>query len=305
MGAQDKIELLSVSLLNSHRLLVNEFRNSALKLGLGLGWHYLLDLSWAASQLPQSKEMLVIDAGAGYGLMQWWLSDKGIDVLSIDKLNRDNIPNLIKANYNIYKLISNNLNNLERIPIFSIKKWGFSQSLRNIVHYIKGTKLIAFKDNLQKKNKGKVILYNTNLSDLKYIVDNSIDLVISISALEHNQPDQLMNCINELMRTIKPGGCLIATLAASKDHDWFHEPSQGWCYTENSIRKLFNIPNDCASNFQHYDEYMTFLKSCNELKDNLSDFYFNSGNNGMPFGIWDPKYQPVGIVKIKHNTSVC
>ena len=27
----------------------------------------------------------------------------------------------------------------------------------------------------------------------------------------------------------------------------------------------------------------------------LADFYFRSGDNGMPWGNWDPQYMPVGV----------
>ena len=36
-----------------------------------------------------------------------------------------------------------------------------------------------------------------------------------------------------------------------------------------------------------------------ELRDNLASFYFRSGDNGMPWGKWDPQYQPVGVCKVK------
>ena len=91
----------------------------------------------------------------------------------------------------------------------------------------------------------------------------------------------------------------IATLGAAKEQDWFHEPSKGWCYTEATLRDIFDLPADCPSNYDRYDELFKSLRNCSELRDNLADFYFKSGNNGMPWGIWDPKYQPVGMVKVK------
>ena len=129
--------------------------------------------------------------------------------------------------------------------------------------------------------------------------DNSVDGVVSISALEHNSLDQLRACVAELERVLKPGGRLVATLAAAKDRDWLHEPSVGWCYTEATLRDVFNLGNDAPSNYGSYDELLERLRNCAELRDSLADFYFRSGSNGMPWGMWDPKYQPVGIVKVK------
>jgi hypothetical protein len=37
------------------------------------------------------------------------------------------------------------------------------------------------------------------------------------------------------------------------------------------------------------------------LRDNLASFYGRSGENGMPWGVWDPRYQPVGVCKVKRN----
>lgn len=48
---QDKIEILSVLLLGTERQLVEAMRRVSQELSLGLGWHYLLDLSWAACML--------------------------------------------------------------------------------------------------------------------------------------------------------------------------------------------------------------------------------------------------------------
>ena len=86
---------------------------------------------------------------------------------------------------------------------------------------------------------------------------------------------------------------------AAKSKDWFHKPSRGWCYTEATLRKIFDLPSHSRSNYDKYDELFEELRNCDELRDNLADFYFQSGNNGMPWGGWDPKYQPVGVVKTK------
>ena len=133
------------------------------------------------------------------------------------------------------------------------------------------------------------------------IVSDSVDAVVSISALEHNPPEELKACVSELMRVLKPGGRLVATLAAARDKDWYHEPSKGWCYTEATLRDIFGLQPDCPSNYDRYDELVLDLRNCVELRDSLADFYFRSGNNGMPWGIWDPKYQPVGVLRVKRK----
>ncbi len=131
------------------------------------------------------------------------------------------------------------------------------------------------------------------------IKTHSLDAIVSISALEHNSPEELRAVVQELMRVLKPGGKLFATLAAVKDQDWFHQPSKCWCYTEATLRDIFKLDSGCPSNYEYYDELFVFLRDCAELRDNLTDVYFKSGDNGMPWGLWVPKYQPVGVVKGK------
>jgi hypothetical protein len=106
--------------------------------------------------------------------------------------------------------------------------------------------------------------------------------------------------VKELMRILKPGGLLLATLGAARDQDWFHEPSHGWNYTDASLRRLFDLSPQAFSNYARHDEFFDALKSCTELRDGLAAFYARSGDNGMPWGKWDPQYQPVGVCKVKN-----
>ena len=98
------------------------------------------------------------------------------------------------------------------------------------------------------------------------IASSSIDVVVSVSALEHNSLANLNRCVNELLRILKPGGRLIATLAASEMKDWFHEPSEGWCLTEKTIKDIFAL-NNTRSNFHEYKLILEEIKNCRELKD--------------------------------------
>lgn len=92
---------------------------------------------------------------------------------------------------------------------------------------------------------------------------------------------------------------MVATMNAAKNDDWYHEPSMGWNYTENTLKDLFSLPEQLASNYDQYDKLFNDLKNSKKLQERLSVSYYKSGNSGIPWGKWDPKYQPVGIVKIK------
>jgi ubiquinone/menaquinone biosynthesis C-methylase UbiE len=144
-----------------------------------------------------------------------------------------------------------------------------------------------------------VLVYNQDLQSIPLIPDNSMDAVVAVSALEHNPPDRLGGVVDELIRVLKPDGLLLATLGAARDEDWFHQPSKGWCYTEGSLRRIFHLAESIPSNYSQYDELLLALRNCAELRDNLADFYFHSGDNGMPWGKWDPQYQSVGVCKRK------
>ena len=292
------IEILSVDLLRSAQPLVEQFRQLSRQLGLGLGWHYPLDLSWTALQLDQNKNPRVLDAGAGTGMMQWWLADQGAEVISVDRMSRRNLPLRFRQRYQIEGWRDEDLVPLRPgvrgfLPPLSPDRWhAYPQKLSSSIRRWR------LKPNAAGSS-GRILIYNQDISSMADIPDDTIDFIVSISSLEHNSPDALRECVTELMRVLRPGGKLTATLAAAKERDWFHEPSGGWCYTEATLRDIFDLPPDCRSNYHIHDRLLDELRTCAELRDNLADFYFKNGNNGMPWGHWEPQYQPVGVVKTK------
>ena len=293
----DKIEIFDSEILNTYQPLVEDFNALSRELHIGLGWHYLLDLSWAAQQLNPTQGMQVMDAGAGRGVMQWWLAEQGVDVISADRVTRRNFPMNFRQRYRIQGMREEDwapktdLYNF--LPSPSPLRWHlYPQKL------ITSIRQLRYKPEIDPV-RGTVYIYNHDLKSMSDIPDESVDAIVSISALEHNPHDELKDCVAELMRVLKPDGKLIATIAAARGEDWFHEPSKGWCYSEVTLREIFALSSNCPSNYDRYDELFESLRNCNELRDNLADSYFQSGNNGMPWGIWDPKYQPVGVVKIK------
>ena len=149
------------------------------------------------------------------------------------------------------------------------------------------------------RRSGRILIYNQDLSDLAAIPSGSLDAVAAVSSLEHNPPERLAPVVAELWRVLRPGGLLLATLCATSGADWFHTPSQGWCYSEASLRKAFELALEVPSNYDRYDELFAALSNCAELRDHLASFYNFSGENGMPWGRWDPQYQPVGVCKLK------
>jgi SAM-dependent methyltransferase len=284
---------------------VEALKEFASSLKIEFGWHYLLDITWILTQLQSIEGKYIMDAGAGTGLMQWYLASKGGRVLSVDRLSRANLPLRYRNRYHIEGMRPQDLNPPGQVYKTN-RGTSTNSSLKNILRGGRALlDLIQYSANQfvsnpsTRMNRGTVIVYNQDLTDLSDIPDGSLDAVVSVSALEHNSPDVLVNVVREIMRVLKPGAPLIATVGASSGQDWRHEPSNGWCYSRESLKDIFDFTDEVTTNFDHYDVLLDQLKNCSELRDNLAGFYYKSGNNGMPWGKWDPQYQPAGIYKIK------
>lgn len=293
----DKIEILPVSLLESEKTTIDELKILAKELKLEFGWHYLLDLSWIIGNLDQIDGQKMIDAGAGTGVMQWYLANEGATVISIDRESRANLSPRFRRRFNVEGLREDDYQERSKYPN-NVSQSSLKMRMANFVDAVSyETKALTKSEG--KRDTGIVFIYNQDLTELADISENSIDAIVAVSSLEHNSPEGLEEVVAELFRVLKPGGALLATLGAAKGEDWFHEPSQGWCYSEATLRRIFDIPKDVQSNFDQYDQLFDALRDNRELKESLASFYFRSGNNGMPWGEWDPKYQPVGIAKVK------
>lgn len=301
----EKLEILPVSLLETEWQIITELKELAHKLKLEFGWHYLLDLSWIIRQIEEIQEKRIIDAGAGIGVMQWYLAERGAKVISVDLESRVGLPSRFRRRFDVSGLREQDLADS------GLKVVAHQLDLLNLVKFLAADVLdyinnqfFERRDNLGSMQNGQVVIYNQNLADLRDISSDSIDVVVAVSSLEHNSPEFLIRIVGEIMRVLKPGGALFATLAATKDIDWYHEPSGGWCYSEATLRRIFAIPSEVRSNYSQFDQLFEQLKVSDELRNNLASFYFRSGDNGMPWGIWDPQYQPVGICKIKQEIFV-
>ncbi len=292
---REKIEILSVDLLEQHRPLINDLKKLARVLRLEFGWHYLLDLVWIIHQLGNVKGKRILDAGAGTGIIQWYLANQGAEVLSVDRVSRTNLPLRFRNHFRVRGLRPSDLPTYPSVVRQNLKREG--KPWGKLSAQVK--ELSALSD--WQRSPGRVLIYNQDLKSLPDIHDGSVDAVVAVSALEHNQPDDLSSVVQELLRVLKPGGALLATLGAAREQDWLHAPSHGWCYTEASLRRLFDLPAEADSNYDHFDELLDALRDCTELRKNLAKFYFRSGDNGMPWGVWDPKYTTVGVCKIKRH----
>ena len=302
MTSSDCLEILSVDLLEDQAEIVESFRQLASRLGIQLGWHYDLDLAWVGSKLKEPAEMRILDAGAGTGVLQWWLADRGAEVVSIDRLNRADLSGRFRLSYRVRGLSKGDL-----LPTWEAISVRFSQSDLSPISRAKAASkalATAFLEPMRSKARGRITLHRSDLDDLSAFGNATFDAVVSISALEHNEIENIPAVISELERVLKPGGLLLVTMSASGNRDWFHEPSAGWCLTEESLRQIFSLPPGCGSNFSEYDSLFAEVRASEVLQKRMAPIAYESGKGGMPWGVWDPQYQPVGVQKrIADNDS--
>lgn len=262
---------------------------------LQIGWHYIVDIITIYSKvkdLPQ--DINILDAGGGDGPMQYLLLEMGYNVYNVDIYQKKNNSIIDKR----YKTKYQTLNSYESSTYFEHlknldKEENFILSTK-IKIYLKLFFLKIWKI-LFVKNNATGILYKItgNIVDMPEIENSKFDVTISVSVIEHINIEKTNTLINEIDRVTKSNGLiLITTSGTNKDQSWFHEPSQGWCFSEKDLTEIFKIVKDCNLT----PDYMLELYSKNKfLKNNLAKFHESSKNCGMPLGIYKPEYFPILI----------
>ena len=320
----EKIELLSLDLFETLHDEINIIEKFQKFFDASMGWHYYLDLAWIIKEIRAlPKGALLLDAGAGSGLLQFILSELGYNIISADFIDRSFSSKFMER----YGRVIHYLNNQKQF--FNNR---YTRHLNSVYHCPKVSKISKLLNIFKSKEKiedaidlinktrfkpqentpaqllkgdadgkcGRIFLYKCDLKNMPLLPDGFVDGVVSVSSLEHNDHEDFEMCMREMLRVTKSHGKLFITVSASQSEDWFHEPSKGWCYSEAVIKRLFGLREDVKSNFLQKNLIFTAIKKeGNKLHERLDPFYYQSGDNGMPWGKWDPQYQPVGILKIK------
>ena len=276
-----------------------------------LGWHYITDITWLYSQIKDwPRDYKVLDAGGGGGPVQFLMAELGFNVTNID-LNLNNPgfayqkryqctyevlpsfkstsyktflgePNKAKAQY-LKTAIKNMIK--QSMPY----KWWVAKQYREKHQQWRRVKKMAT------DRTGHIKWLKGNLCNIPEVPDNTFDAVVSLSAIEHIPLETLKIAFGEIKRVVKPDAhWAVTTSGTEKSETWFHEPSQGNCFSSNDIGDTFGaIPKGKQNPIEILQKY----QNNSYLKENLAKFYFKSGKYGMPWGKWDPKYIPVGIIK--------
>ena len=158
----DRIEILNVDLLEHQADLVRTFRDKAHILGIQLGWHYVLDLSWVASRLGEPRGKRILDAGAGAGVLQWWLADQGAEIVSVDRANRENLSCRFRLRYRVEGLRPSDL--LPTWKLVSTRLADRSKSQRVRFAGTARAALTTFLEPISQKATGRVSIYNQDLN---------------------------------------------------------------------------------------------------------------------------------------------
>lgn len=270
-----------------------------------VGWHYIIDLAWIYSIIKDwPRSYKIIDAGGGVGPTQFMLAELGFHVTNIDLVMSSPSQYLVQRyGTQLTRLKSyepsDYVQHLEgRVDIHTL-----TRNLRNLIKntylwerlssYSYNWRHDAWRANQGAKPLGKIDWIQGNLCHMPEIKDASFDAVVSLSSLEHIPLDLLPNALNELERVLKPQSLMaITTSATDAEETWFHEPSKGACFSSKGLAKLFNA-QDISK--QSATEILKKYQKSSYLRDNLGASYYASGNNGMPWGKWNPRYIPVGI----------
>ena len=289
------LELISTDVLTTHDKLHRQLRRLNHSLALSSGWHYPLDWIWVLAQVGALGGRVVLDAGAGVGLLQWYLAAQGARVISVDRSDRRCIPPHLLQRFNVSGFRA------EDAPLGTAELLGIRhrpasprKRLAALARGLVGE--VRCRRHRIGTASGRVTLLSQDLAWLSALPDESIDLVVSISALEHNEtPAAIAAIFAELKRVLKPGGQILITVSASRDQDWFFAPAHAWILTEMTLRRIFEVDGAFSSNFAIYDHALQGIRDSAELRRGLSARYLLSRRSGMPWGRWDPRYVPVGV----------
>ncbi len=276
-----------------------------------LGWHYITDITWIYFQIKDwPRDYKVLDVGGGGGPVQFLMAELGFNVTNID-LNLNNpgvayqkryqctyevLPSFRNTSYKTFLDESNKtkaqylrtvIKNMIKQSI-PYKWWSAKRYIEKHEQWRKAKKVATTRTGHIKWLKG-------NLCNIPDVSENTFDAVVSLSAIEHIPLENLKTAFDEIKRVVKPNArWAVTTSGTEKSETWFHEPSQGNCFSSLDIGDIFEA---ISKGEQNPIEILQKYQNNSYLKENLAKFYFKSGKYGMPWGKWNPKYIPVGIFK--------
>ncbi len=276
---------------------------------MSLGWHYLLDLIWILRELGEQKNLRILDVGAGLGLLQFILAERGHRVISADMRVRQ--PSLamvtmyqfdymgteqaIEHSYLAHHGLKRRKTAGDRYRgLLDTKLGSLPGKFLRTVGLARTPAAQLPPSEVVSRPKPTITLYRCDASDMRELKDRSIDAVVSVSALEHNPPELAARIAREAKRTVREGGLILHTVSASFGEAREHPESHSHLLDEEGLARVYELHNH-VSNFQDIDKIKASICDPCYLRRWLSHNYFRDGRNGMPWGVWKPEYLPVGL----------
>jgi ubiquinone/menaquinone biosynthesis C-methylase UbiE len=289
------------------------------------GWHYDMDIIWLLKGLEDAgikKGDTILDAGAGMGITQFVLAAKGFNVISLDFSPRSNLA-LAKGIFEIEVIEEGDLSYKHDYIGFvkydsslSKEKNSRGPRLYQKVWKIMGRgpryMLSRMKQQFQNKQNKQINInekgHNHNdFGNIKFIraafhdmplKDEEVDALVSVSAIEHSDPKLMEQNINEMKRVVKEGNPLFITTSGTVENkDWFHEKTQGWCFSKETFSKI--IGDDIHDKFAPERAENQILSS-DIWRKRIDPYYVNDPDSEFYQGkIQSLPYLPVGIKIIK------
>lgn len=271
-----------------------------------IGWHYIVDLTWIYSIAKHwPRNYSILDAGGGSGPTQFLLAELGFQVTNIDlspappghaQMRRYG-TRLTQLRSHVASDYVDHLSTQHRNRITN--RWFFAQVKRSLPWKMASASFYSARHQRWRQMAhisqplGTIDLVQGNLCHMLEVGTASYDALVSLSALEHIPIESLPNALGELRRVLKPSADIaITTSGTEAEHSWFHEPCRGYCYSHNDLGTMFHAK---PTAMQSAEGILLNYRRSSYLREHLASFYQVSGNNGMPWGQWDPRYIPVGL----------
>lgn len=252
--------ILSPKSLFSFKNYLNEIRYWGRVLNRPNGWHYDLDIIWILNKLNEYKIKpgdWILDAGAGQGLLQFFLAAKGYNIISYDYSARK-ILYRAKNIFNIsYKHDQTNykhdyMSHIKYAPdnknvfdlVIYLKNCGLKLFLKNIFRWFRGYFYFIYEIIfVNKSNYGKIIMFRGSFQEISKFNFN-VQAIVSLSAIEHCNKEEIPSCLDELFTKLQNGPMLITTSVHSDREDKYEDYFQSWTFGIKSLLNFFNIKVD-------------------------------------------------------------
>ncbi len=314
MNMKNQIKLLQTELYNNSQIL-KELTHWFKVFNRPNGWHYDLDHIWILNNLEDlgiKPGATIIDAGAGQGIMQYFLASKGYNVISLDFSPRTK-PNRANGIFNVVGSGDNEINYIHPYMNFIHYGDGSPKSIINRISFKKLKKI----PQLPKRYFLKLVSLYTYLNErffrkhdsfgtITYVrapfhkvplESNIADAVISVSAIEHADISLFDQNITELSRLLKFNAPLLITTSVNNSNETtYNKVVSGYCFSILDLDKYF--PN--SETFFDYENSEKNILNSNIFWKRLDAYYYNDENSF----VYKKKcvslpYLPVGIIKFK------